>query len=188
MRERIIVQKQEAPLDTNRTRCAARKIACLAAAVMASFCILTGCSAAPANTANNATSAPASNAVNATVSNANADDAATQATENVVTEYTLYIGTNSQDGSDAAMSYADAKQLAIDLALKYVGAYTIYDAQGGWTNGEGVVESENSIVLVLVTDNDAAVRTIADEAAKALNQEAILIQSDRVVSEYYASK
>ena len=160
-------------MNTDRARFASRKVACAAVAVVASSCLLAGCGATPANNAS---------------ADAAAANAASQATDGFVTEYTLYIGTNSQDGSDPVMSYADAKQLVIDLALKYVGGYTIYDAQGGWTDEEGTPESESTIVLVLVTDDDAAVHTIADEAARAFDQAAILIQSDRMASEYYAGK
>ena len=161
-------------MNTDRTLFAARKIACVFVAVMASACILTGCSCSATTASNSA-------------ANAAANAAEQAAADNLLTEYTLYIGTNSQDGSGPVMSYADAKQLVIDLALKYVGGYTIYDAQGGWTDDTGTPESENTIVLVLVTDDEATVHALADEAAAALNQVAILIQSDRVASEFYAA-
>ena len=112
------------------------------------------------------------------------NDIATRVADRLINAYTLYIGTNSKDGSGSS-SYEETKQLAIDLALKYVGGYTIYDAQGGWTNSQGVAESEDTIVLVLVTDDKAAVRAVAEEMSKALNQEAILVQSDRLALGYY---
>ena len=104
------------------------------------------------------------------------------------TIYTLYIGTDSQSADDPLMDYEDAKQTIVDLALEYVGGYTIYDAQGGWTDEDGVPESEDSIVLVLVTDDDEAVHKIADEALKALDQTAILIESSSVNSEFYSGE
>ena len=112
---------------------------------------------------------------------------ATRTADGLISAYTLYIGTNNRDGSSPA-SYEDTIQLAIDLALKYVGGYTIYDAQGGWTNSQGIAESEDTIVLVLVTDDEAAVRAIAEEISKELDQEAILVQSDRLALGYYEGK
>ena len=162
-------------MKINRARCVTREIACVVAAVVASLCILAGCSA----TSTGSGTASGSQA---------STEASAGAAGNLTTEYTLYIGTNSQDGSGPVMGYEDAKQLIIDLALEHVGSYTIYDAQGGWTNAQGIPESEDTIVLVLVTDDEAAVHTIAREIAKALDQEAVLIQSDSATSEYYASE
>ena len=101
------------------------------------------------------------------------------------TVYTLFIGTNSQTDGTPVMAYEDAKNMVIDLALEYVGGYTIYDAQGGWTDDEGVPESEQSIVLVLDTDSET-VHEVAAEIAKALDQSAILIEGDQVTTEYYS--
>ena len=101
------------------------------------------------------------------------------------TKYTLYIGINSQTTGEPVMAYDDAKNLVIDLALEYVGGYTITEAQGGWTNDDGVAESETSIVLMLDTDDEESVRTIAEKAAEALDQDAILIETSTVTSEFY---
>ena len=151
-----------------------RKAALVLAAVVAvaaACALFAGCSASASGSGSSASSSDATSAA-----------AASGAAH---TKYTLHIGTNSQTDSASGMSYEDAKALVIGLALEYVGGYTIYDAAGGWTNDEGVAESESTIVVVLETDDDEAVHKIAAEAARALDQQAILIESSSVVSEYY---
>ena len=149
-------------MNATRLHAVFGKLACAALAAALACCALAGCSTATSNTST--------------------------ADANTATKYTLYIGTNSQTTGSPTMSYEKAKELVISLALKYEDGYTLYDAQGGWTNDAGEAVSEDSIVLSVVTDDSEGVHKIAAEAAKALDQTAILIETSPVTSEFYAAE
>ena len=100
-------------------------------------------------------------------------------------QYKMCIGTNDKDTGEQIIPTEDAKAIIEGICLKYLGGYTIQDATGGWTDENGQVVRENSIVCYFDDAEEAAVYQIADEVIAALNQSTVLIEKNLLEIEFY---
>jgi len=98
--------------------------------------------------------------------------------------YSLYIGlSDSESGEeydqDEAMAILDA------VVLKYGEGLTSYKSNGAWTDDDGKLVQEPSLVYVLVGFSLEDVHKICDEAKDLFNQSSILITAASDVVEFY---
>ena len=100
-------------------------------------------------------------------------------------QYKMCIGTNDKDTGEQIITTEDAKQIVERICLKHLGGYTIQDATGGWTDENGQVVRENSIVCYFDDAEEEAVYQIADEVIAALNQSTVLIEKNLLEIEFY---
>ena len=100
-------------------------------------------------------------------------------------QYKMCIGTNDKDTGEQIIATEDAKEIVEGICLKYLGGYTIQDATGGWTDENGQVVRENSIVCYFDDAEEEAVYQIADEVIAALNQSTVLIEKNLLEIECY---
>ena len=100
-------------------------------------------------------------------------------------QYKMCIGTNDKDTGEQIIATEDAKQIVESICLKYLGGYTIQDATGGWTDENGQIVRENTIVCYFDDAEAEAVYHIADEVIAALNQSTVLIEKHLLEIEFY---
>ena len=63
--------------------------------------------------------------------------------------------------------------------------FTIQEANGGWTNEDGTVDHEYTIVILLSDTTPEKVHAAADDLIREFNQSAILIQANETMTEFY---
>ena len=75
----------------------------------------------------------------------------------------------------------------VDAVLtKHFEGFTIQDAQGGWTNDDGSVSHEYTLVIYLSDTTIEKVRAAADDLIREFNQSSVLIQANETTTEFYA--
>ena len=107
-------------------------------------------------------------------------------TEEQGTSYTLYIGLNDKDSDTQEISTEQAREIVDEICCKYVGGFTAFQAQGGWTDEGGALTKENTLVYMFSYADEAQITAIMDEVIPALNQSVILVHTDTVQSAYYS--
>ena len=100
--------------------------------------------------------------------------------------HTLYIGLNDKDAYTQLIPTEDAVQIVHTICLQYVDAYTMYQANGYWNDAEGIPTEETTLVCVFIGTDKETVRSIADEILEALNQNTVLIMSEKTSAEFYS--
>ena len=98
---------------------------------------------------------------------------------------TMYIGLNDKDTKKQEIATLEAYKVATNIFIKYVGGPTIYEGSGIYTHDDGTVVIEKTLVCILFTDNDEAVKQAASALKIALNQEAIAIESTETNSIFF---
>ena len=101
--------------------------------------------------------------------------------------YSLYIGLSDSEteeiyDQDEAMATLDA------VVLKYGEGLTSYKSNGAWTDEDGKLVQEPSLVYVLVGFSLEDVHKICDEAKDLFNQSSILITVASDVVEFYRNR
>lgn len=105
------------------------------------------------------------------------------------TKYTLYIGMNDKDTNKQVHSLNEAKQAMFKIVQKYTGGCTFLDGQGYWYDDKMQrVVTENTLVCVFLDTKPEAVKSIMDEALKAFNPSAILLETAEVKGAFYYGK
>ena len=97
-------------------------------------------------------------------------------------QYVMYIGTNQPVCTPEA-----ARELVENVLVSHFGGYTIQEANGGWED-DGKHYQEYSVVAIISDTNLDAVHKAADELRGKLNQESILIQTNKTKTEFYKGK
>ena len=101
-------------------------------------------------------------------------------------QYVLYLGTNDKDTNKPVFTEEESMDRARDILIRHFGGYTIQEAKGGWTNEDGEVFREFTLVIYLSDTDDEAVYAAADELIETFNQSSVLIQSHPMNAEFYA--
>ena len=102
-------------------------------------------------------------------------------------QYVLYVGTNDKDTNKPVYTQAEAMETAKNILLKYLGGYSIMEANGGWID-EGKEYREYTLVLFLSDTTLDQVHKVADELIEAFNQSSILIQQNPTKTEFYSGE
>ena len=101
-------------------------------------------------------------------------------------KYTLYIGLNDKDTYEQIISTEDAIEKANVIVAKHAGGYTQMTAKGGWTNDDGTMGHENTMVYIIYDIDEASLKALLDELLKEFNQGAILVEKDDTPHIYYS--
>ena len=101
-------------------------------------------------------------------------------------QYVLYLGTNDKDTYEPFGTPEEAKAKVDEVLTKHVEGFTIQDANGGWTNENGTVDHEYTIVIYLSDTDIDTVHATADDLIKEFNQSSILIQENKTKTEFYS--
>ncbi|MBQ3901790.1 MAG: DUF3574 domain-containing protein [Lachnospiraceae bacterium] len=99
----------------------------------------------------------------------------------------MYIGTNDKDTNQPVCTPEAARELVENVLVSHFGGYTIQEANGGWED-DGKHYREYSVVAIISDTNLDAVHKAADELRGKLNQESILIQTNKTKTEFYKGK
>ena len=102
-------------------------------------------------------------------------------------KYTLYIGLNDKDTYEQLISTEDAIEKANQIVAKHAGGYTQMIAKGGWTNDDGTMGHENTMVYIIYDIDEASLKALLDELLKEFNQGAILVEKDDTPHIYYSN-
>jgi hypothetical protein len=105
--------------------------------------------------------------------------------ESQIIKYTIYIGLNDKDTYTQLVSYEEAEKKVSDIALKYVDGFTARAGKGAYKDEKGVITHENNLVIEFNNATEQQMKAIMDEILQVLNQNSILIEKQKVNSEFY---
>lgn len=103
-------------------------------------------------------------------------------------KYILYIGLNDKDTYSQKISAGEAEKKVSAIALKYVDGFTESSGKGAYKDDKGVVTYENSLIYTFNSATDEQMKSIMDEVLKELNQNSVLIEKQKVGSEFYGGQ
>lgn len=114
------------------------------------------------------------------------DDLYFQAQETQTGEkYLLYIGLNDKDTYRQEKSTDEARDIIDSICVKYTDGYTVFEATGGWTDETDAFTSENTLVYAFYDISKEQLIKIMDEVLTQLNQNSILVETQKVCYTYY---
>ncbi len=102
-------------------------------------------------------------------------------------KYTLYIGLNDKDTYEQMISTEDALDKANQIVADHAGGYTQMSARGGWTNDDGTMGHENTLVYIIYDVDEASLKAMLDELLKEFNQSSILVEKVDIPHIYYSN-
>lgn len=100
-------------------------------------------------------------------------------------KYTLYIGLNDKDTYQQEITTLEAEEIVTEIALKYVDGFTRVLAKGAYTDDQGVVTYENTLIYEFIYVSEEQINQIMDEVLLALNQNSILVVREEVDCQFY---
>ena len=103
-------------------------------------------------------------------------------------QYVMYLGTNDKDTYQPFGTPEEAKAKVDEVLTKHFECFTIQEANGGWTNENGTVDHEYTVVILLSDTTLEKVHAAADDLIKAFNQSSVLIQANQTTTEFYSGK
>lgn len=109
-----------------------------------------------------------------------------QETEDI--QYVVYLGTNDKDTYEPVFTQDEAKQKADEVLSKYFEGFTIQEATGGWTNDDGTIGHEYTLVIYLSDTTLDRVHEASNELVEVFRQSSVLIQSNKTITEFYSGK
>ena len=101
-------------------------------------------------------------------------------------QYVIYLGTNDKDTYEPVYAPEEAKAKTDEVLSNYFEGFTIQDANGAWTNENGTVDHEYTIVIILSGTTPEKVHSAADELIREFNQSSVLIQANKTSTEFYS--
>lgn len=102
------------------------------------------------------------------------------------TQYVMYLGTNDKDTNEPVFTPEDAQEHADAVLTKHFEGFTIQEARGGWTNEDGTVSHEYTLVIYLSDTTPEAVHAAADDLIQEFHQSAVMIQATVSDTEFYS--
>ncbi|SFG13058.1 hypothetical protein SAMN05660649_00800 [Desulfotomaculum arcticum] len=107
---------------------------------------------------------------------------------NEAVQYTLYIGLNDKDTYQQKIPTGEAEKKVNAIALKYVDGFTEFSGKGVYKDDKGVVTYENNLIYIFNSATDEQMKSIMGEVLKELDQNAVLIEKQKVGYEFYGGK
>ena len=101
-------------------------------------------------------------------------------------QYVMYLGTNDKDSDSPVFPHEEAKLKLDEVLTKYFSGWTIQEANGGWTNEDGRISHEYTLVIYLSDTTKAKVHEASDELIKTFNQSSVLIHENPTRKEFYS--
>lgn len=103
-------------------------------------------------------------------------------------KYTLYLGLNDKDTFEQKISTEDAIEKANKICAGHSGGYTQFTARGGWTNDDGTLGHENTLVYMIYDISESDLQAMLDEFLKEFNQSSVLVEKNESSHIYYSGK
>lgn len=103
-------------------------------------------------------------------------------------QYIMYLGTNDRDTYEPYGTPEVCKAKVDEVLTKHFEGFTIQEANGGWTNENGTVDHEYTIVIILSDTTLDKVHEAAKDLNATFNQSSILIQSNLTTTEFYDAR
>ena len=97
-------------------------------------------------------------------------------------KYTLYIGLNDKDTKRQQLDNLEASKIVQNILTEITGGGTIYNATGVYKHDDGTIIIENTLRVEIVAAALEAVRKAIEFIKTALNQESVILQTERVES------
>ena len=97
-------------------------------------------------------------------------------------KYTLYIGLNDKDTKRQKLDNLEASKIVQNILTDITGGGTIYNATGVYKHDDGTIIIENTLRVEIVASALEAVKKAIEYIKRALNQESIILQTERVES------
>ena len=101
-------------------------------------------------------------------------------------QYVMYLGTNDKDTYQPFGTPEECKAKVDEVLTKHFEGFTIQEANGGWTNENGTVDHEYTVVILLSDTTPEKVHAAADDLICAFNQSSVLIQANETTTEFYS--
>ncbi len=111
-----------------------------------------------------------------------------QTTESKDIQYVMYLGTNDKDTYEPFGTAEEAKAKVDEVLTRHFEGFTIQEANGGWTNENGTVDHEYTIVILLSDTTSEKVHAAADDLIREFNQSSVLIQANETKTEFYSGE
>ena len=103
-------------------------------------------------------------------------------------KYTLYLGLNDKDTYEQKISTEDAVDKANKICAAHSGGYTQFTAKGGWTNDDGTLGHENTLVYMIYDISESDLKAMLDEFIKEFNQSSVLVEKSETAHIYYSGQ
>lgn len=103
-------------------------------------------------------------------------------------KYTLYLGLNDKDTYEQKISTEDAIDKANKICAAHSGGYTQFTARGGWTNDDGTLGHENTLVYMIYDISESDLKAMLDEFIKEFNQSSVLVEKSETAHIYYSGQ
>lgn len=97
-------------------------------------------------------------------------------------KYTLYIGLNDQHTKRQEISTLEAFKIVQNILTEKTGGGTVYNATGIYKHNNGEIVTENTLRVEIVAAPAEAVKNAVYIIKTALNQEAVIMQTENVES------
>lgn len=96
-------------------------------------------------------------------------------------EYTIYIGTNDKDTFQLEIPLDEARSIIYNTMINYFSdGFTMHDANGVWKDENDAITLEYTFVCIIENADIDEIHKAADELILKLDQNSILIVSNRV--------
>lgn len=103
-------------------------------------------------------------------------------------QFVLYLGTNDKDTNQPVYPPEESKERVKAILMKELGGYTIQEAEGGWKGDDGKEYQEYTLVIYLSDTNLDTVHKVARQMIDEFHQSSVLINTERVRTEFYEGK
>lgn len=105
-------------------------------------------------------------------------------------EYTIYIGTNDKDTFQLEIPLDEARSIIYNTMINYFSdGFTMHDANGVWKDENDAITLEYTFVCIIENADIDEIYKAADELILKLDQNSILIVSNRVEKvDFYTGK
>lgn len=105
-------------------------------------------------------------------------------------EYTIYIGTNDKDTFQLEIPLDEARSIIYNTMINYFSdGFTMHDANGVWKDENNDITLEYTFVCIIENADIDEIHKAADELILKLDQNSILIVSNRVEKvDFYTGK
>ena len=96
-------------------------------------------------------------------------------------KYILYVGLNDKDTKKQELRTGDAQKIIQQILFNnQVEGFTIYKAKGLYKHTNGEITKETTIIIELLYISNNIINNIIKDLKKALNQESILKQVQKM--------
>ena len=103
-------------------------------------------------------------------------------------QFVMYLGTNDKDSNIPVFNHDDAKIKLDEILSKHFSGFTVAEALGGWTDDNGKISHEYTLVIYLSDTTIKKVHSAADDLLREFNQSSVLIQTNKTITEFYAGQ